>query len=328
MLKRKIKRLGVLLLLASVSVYADECTQLNSQDVSKDINSVVLKSSGEYCVTEDIQVEEVRFLDSHSLTFKNEFSIGMEARAAGVKVDFAQYTLISESAHATGARGVDLWQGSNTLLKNGVIHAVGQRARGVSHSASIKSYITVTSEYEFFDTEHCHMYYPPCEDLSYLNSIDKIPPKYLDGNIMLENMTIHASYRGVVLADNHNVIRNSVIEVDDSTAIYMMGNFPIIENNTIIIHSKKNNNKEFQKKWDMEIKGGAIKLRDAKGGIIRNNKIIYKGGFFSWGKAPVAINLLDSKDVLIENNTIIGFEKLVRENGDTSFTSKNNKFER
>lgn len=87
---------------------------------------------------------------------------------------------------------------------------------------------------------------------------------------------------------------------------------------------KKIVNSEYRKKWNLIPQDGAIKLRDAKGGIIRNNKIIYTGGFFNWGKAPVAINLLDSKDVLIEGNTIEGFDKIVRENGDTSYMEKNN----
>lgn len=149
------------------------------------------------------------------------------------------------------------------------------------------------------------------------------PPKYQDAHITIDNMNIFATYRGVQLADNHNTIRNSTIEVDDNTAIYLMGQYPVIENNNIIIHSNKNGDSETQKKYNIQIKDGAIKLRDAKGGIIRNNRIIYKGGLFS-GKAPVAINLLDSKDVLIEGNTIEGFESLVRENGDTSYSDINN----
>ena len=140
---------------------------------------------------------------------------------------------------------------------------------------------------------------------------------------MVEKLNIQAGYRGIVLGGGNNIIRNSTIEVDAHTAIYMYGPNPIIENNTIIIHGKGKTNPNF-KEDGIKILDGAIKLRDAKGGIIRNNRIIYKGGFLGFGKAPVAINLLDSKDVLIENNTIEGFKALVRQNGDTSITENSN----
>lgn len=169
---------------------------------------------------------------------------------------------------------------------------------------------------------------------------------YKNTRVTADHLTIHAGYRGVVMGGGNNTIRNSIIEVDSHTAIFMYGPQPIIENNTIIIH--RNGAVGTYQKGGKKIKGdiasgimiggdiidsvktneldGAIKLRDAQGGIIRNNRIIYKGGFFSFGKAPVAINLLDSKDVLIENNTIEGFKALVRKNGDTTFTDKNNTF--
>ncbi|MBK7006351.1 MAG: right-handed parallel beta-helix repeat-containing protein, partial [Burkholderiales bacterium] len=45
------------------------------------------------------------------------------------------------------------------------------------------------------------------------------------------------------------------------------------------------------------------KLRDADGAIIRNNRFIVQSGSFGDQKAEAAINLLESKNVLIENNT-------------------------
>jgi hypothetical protein len=194
---------------------------------------------------------------------------------------------------------------------------------GVIHRALSSKYIYLPSKVKYLKRDSCDARDWQCEDLSYLDGLEKAPLQYQDANITIDNMNIFATYRGVQLADNHNTIRNSTIEVDDNTAIYLMGQYPVIENNTIIIHSNKNNDTETQKKYNIQIKDGAIKLRDAKGGIIRNNRIIYKGGLFS-GKAPVAINLLDSKGVLIEGNTVEGFEKLLRENGDTSFTENNN----
>nr|WP_255407841.1 right-handed parallel beta-helix repeat-containing protein [Collimonas sp. PA-H2] len=129
---------------------------------------------------------------------------------------------------------------------------------------------------------------------------------------MVEHMTIHAGWRGVVMGGGGNVLRDSTIDVDGHTAVYMYGPGSIIENNTIIIH----------RNGDAKPFDAAIKLRDAHGAVVRNNRIIYKGGWL--GKAPAAVNLLDSTDVLIEGNTVENFDKLVRINGDSKYAEKDN----
>ncbi|MET0961638.1 MAG: right-handed parallel beta-helix repeat-containing protein, partial [Noviherbaspirillum sp.] len=54
-----------------------------------------------------------------------------------------------------------------------------------------------------------------------------------------------------------------------------------------------------------------IKLRDADGAVIRNNRFIVRASF-PWGrKAEAAINLLESKNVLIENNQLEDVKALV-----------------
>ena len=153
------------------------------------------------------------------------------------------------------------------------------------------------------------------EDISWRDSIEKKPLVYHYDRSLVEAMTIRAGWRGVEMRGGGNVIRNSTIEVDGHTAIVLMGPETVIENNTIIVHGK----------GDAKPFDAAIKLRDAKGAIVRNNRIVYKG-LWPFGKAPAAINLLDSTDVTIEGNTVERFEKLVRSNGETQFVDNGNVF--
>ncbi|WP_369827846.1 right-handed parallel beta-helix repeat-containing protein [Collimonas sp. PA-H2] len=150
------------------------------------------------------------------------------------------------------------------------------------------------------------------EDLPASESLDKKAPGYQPTGNLVEHMTIHAGWRGVVMGGGGNVLRDSTIDVDGHTAVYMYGPGSIIENNTIIIH----------RNGDAKPFDAAIKLRDAHGAVVRNNRIIYKGGWL--GKAPAAVNLLDSTDVLIEGNTVENFDKLVRINGDSKYAEKDN----
>jgi parallel beta helix pectate lyase-like protein len=319
---RTIKLLNVLcVLIVSSTLQAEECISLSQNDVLPKNNVIVINSSGNYCISGDIKLTERSYLN-HGWELMYDSPTNIALHASNLEINLKQNMLYSNSIHAKAAQGISIFRKNNIIIKDGRIESKSIKAIGVMYN--ILGYISLKKIDEFKKIRTCYLDNPSCEDISYLNSIDKLPPQYQDAHITIDNMNIFATYRGVQLADNHNTIRNSTIEVDDNTAIYLMGQYPIIENNTIIIHSNKNGDTETQKKYNIQIKDGAIKLRDAKGGIIRNNRIIYKGGVFSV-KAPAAINLLDSKDVLIEGNTIEGFDKLVRENGDTSYTEKNNK---
>jgi adenylate cyclase class IV len=318
--------LYILILLAAVSpIYADECTQLGVKDQDKNDQGYGIGLTGSYCITDDVSVkEQYEWNHGWSRIYRRPAALGIDA--SNVKIDLQQHHMTSKAANAINPLAIQVVSNQNNILiKNGFLRVIGKQAMGVIRKPSGSSYITIPSDKKYLDYETTReVDHPEGEDRTYLFGSQKLPPQYQDARITIDNMNIFATYRGVQLADNHNTIRNSTIEVDDNTAIYLMGQYPIIENNTIIIHSNKNNDTFTQKQYNIQIKDGAIKLRDAKGGIIRNNRIIYKGGFLGFGKAPVAINLLDSKDVLIEGNTIEGFDKLVRENGDTSYTESNN----
>lgn len=337
---QRLKVLGFSALLATAQIsIAEGCIELGVKEQDKEYQGYGIKSTGSYCITADVSVNERSHLN-HGWELIYESSGAMGVNASNVEVDLQQHTMTSKASRAKQPTGAGIFSNQkNILIHNGALRVTGKRGIGVIRNPSGYPYIKIFDKNAKSTT--CDMYSASCEDISYLEGPDKLPPKYQDANITLDNMNIFATYRGVVLADNHNVIRNSTIEVDGHTAIYLMGQYPIIENNTIIIHGRgagefyqeagrSETTEEDGKRVSKIIEGkktnilsAPIKLRDAQGGIIRNNRIIYKGGLFS-GKAPVAINLLDSKDVLIEDNIIEGFDNLVRENGDTSHNEKNN----
>lgn len=64
-----------------------------------------------------------------------------------------------------------------------------------------------------------------------------------------------------------------------------------------------------------------LKLRDADNAVIRNNRFIAKGLFVS---CPAAINLINSRSVQIENNTVEGGDSLVRKDEVSSASDKGN----
>jgi Right handed beta helix region len=139
-------------------------------------------------------------------------------------------------------------------------------------------------------------------------------PALPDKNLIVENMTITSGGRGVVMAGAYNILRNNTIEVGSKVAVYLYGPNTLVEGNTFIIHQDKTDDADLP---------AVLKLRDAHNAIIRNNRFIVKNTVFR-GKAPAAINLLESKDVLIENNTIEGAHQLIRTDENSTVVERGN----
>ena len=98
------------------------------------------------------------------------------------------------------------------------------------------------------------------------------------------------------MAGSDNVVRNNTIVVDGRTAVYLYGPRSLVEGNTFIVHMDPR---------DKAPLPAILKLRDADGSIIRNNRFIVKrsGLFRKKEEEPQAgINLLESKGVVIEGN--------------------------
>jgi hypothetical protein len=355
-------RLIVLMLLFLMNYrlsLANECTNIKIKPPRYDNQSVVIQKPGKYCLESDVKLQDnfviseggwksngrdgLLIIETYDASEPHEgrrlFDINPIYVTPGdgpiFDIDLLGHVLSHKSKAGVGFIG----RAYRIRIHNGQIRDV---QKGISLHGGFSGVWAVgkddnreVSSEEFEDT--------PFSKLKVKNN----PPKYQNTDYLVDDMSIFSIGRGAEISGSGNIIRNSTIEVDGHTAIYMYGSNPIIENNTIIIHGNgerefylkgrgyekipngknPNGSTRFDYVWHKgekaNILSAPIKLRDAKGGIIRNNRIIYKGGLFS-GKAPVAINLLDSKDVVIEGNTIEGFENLVRENGDTSYIESNN----
>ena len=130
----------------------------------------------------------------------------------------------------------------------------------------------------------------------------------------LENLTIEAGNTGIIIEGSDNVIRNNHIVVDSATAIIAKGPGLILEDNII----------EVRDTLDERFKPGfgdgvrlPVHLVQADGAIVRNNQIRYIGPA-AWRKLPAAVELVESRDVLIENNRIDRIESIVRADAGSS----------
>ena len=200
--------------------------------------------------------------------------------------------------------------GINVTVRNGVVDVPGPLSYGVvvspfktpfwSGSNAVKPVV-----YRTVDPEDD----PPYSLDSVRNGI-RLPDSVIwDYNpathYVVENLEIYSGGRGVIMSGADNVLRNNVINVDSPTAVYMYGPRPVIEGNTFIIKLDPKNGAPLP---------AVIKLRDAHGAIIRNNHFVIKRSFFDKpdNGEHFAVNLLESKDVVIQDNQIHDELLLVR----------------
>lgn len=125
----------------------------------------------------------------------------------------------------------------------------------------------------------------------FMSALPTMPAAYPKRNIFIENMRVRSKGVGIVVQGASTVIRNSVIETDAGTGIWIYGPNAIIENNTIIVHGT---NKLLEA-------DAPIRLQQADGAIIRNNRIIIKGDAHKRG-----ISTFSTGAFTLENNTFYG----------------------
>jgi Right handed beta helix region len=126
------------------------------------------------------------------------------------------------------------------------------------------------------------------------------PQDYTDRKIRIEKMTIRTKRVGIVVQGGGTVIRDSVIEVDAGTAIWIFGPNALIENNTIIVRGVADPDKGLY----MLDADAPIRLHHGDGAIIRNNRIIVRGSAPQRG-----VSLFETGKVQIENNRFFGVPK-------------------
>lgn len=142
------------------------------------------------------------------------------------------------------------------------------------------------------------------------------PSAYPKRNVLIENMKVTTRGIGIVVEGANTTIRNSVIEADAGTAIWIYGPNAVIENNTIIVHGTR-------KLLEAD---APIRLQQADGAIIRNNRIIIKDKAHKRG-----ISTFDTGAFTLQNNTFYGItskDALARSFiGKLQMNAKNNTYE-
>ena len=121
------------------------------------------------------------------------------------------------------------------------------------------------------------------------------PAAYPVRNLHIEKMHIRTEGIAVLLQGAGTVIRDSVIEADAGTAIWIYGPGAVIENNTIIVHGRADTNTPLLEA------DAPIRLHHGDGAIIRNNRIVAKDDAHRR-----VLSLFDTGDVTVEGNVFEG----------------------
>ena len=304
--------LGAFPLLSSGQV----CDAIRQVPKNKDyVQSQFIDSSGSYCLKEDLKVKGI-------------FSFGRSPRIAtsilgvdtsNVILDFGTYNAWSDAQLEAGVdttasyepghkvvnppHSITIRNGSLRLLRRGV--GISMVGLGGVFNGSPRSIASDNDEPKFSDTTSDDDRKRRIEEgrrilASEMDRARAEMPKladYPNRKILIENMKIRTNRVGIVIQGAGTVIRDSVIEVDAGTAIWIYGPNAIIENNTIIVRGN------FDPKSGLSLyeADAPIRLHHGDGAIVRNNRIVVSNRV-----NRRAISLFDTGRIRFESNQIYG----------------------
>ena len=148
---------------------------------------------------------------------------------------------------------------------------------------------------------------------------------YADTGHLIEDLAVHAGSRAILVDGRNNVIRNNRITVDGTTAIVAQGPGIVIENNLIEVRGDLRQLSDFDRRTEARTPF-VIRLIQADGAIIRNNEIRLVD-VVGEGPLPAAIELIASRDVLVEENRMLGMRTAVNADAASSHHEGNNRVE-
>lgn len=288
---------GILLIISNNHGCAEECTHIPLKNDEQKIIS--LRVPGSYCLVSnlirrplfDIHAGEFKSFGGDSMIFVGIEEEKWSSSKGGIDLNLLSNSIEARPVNMFGVRGDGFVR--NVNVHDGIVRVVGDRGKGISLAFA-----------GLWDDNN-RILSPltrGMEDVS-IPGVQELGDSYY----VIDNVHVYADGRGIEMGGGRNVIRNSYIEVQSGNAIYMYGPNSILEGNTIVIHEPPKG--KF---------GAAVKIRDADGAVIRNNKIIYKRKIFGQHLVEAAINIFDSKGVVVKDNSIEGFQKLVRPVGKTT----------
>lgn len=273
-----------------------------------------LENSGRFCLTEDLNIHD-------RPSFFPDGRSGLPSRAVAITSDDITLDL---GGHGIQVGDVTLGiqirrNGSNTpvprqpqqiSIRNGTIRVVASNAIDAGFSARsipsdmgdpLENIYTEGKSKELLDTIAKTRLGLQADSLrEELAKRPARPADYQKRNILIENLHINArdgnisssARAGAInIQGAGTIIRNCVIETSAGTALWIFGPNAVIENNTIIVHGAA----------PLREADAPIRLHQADGAIIRNNKIVIKNNANRRG-----ISVFDTGAITVENNTFYG----------------------
>lgn len=275
---------------------------------------IKLESSGRFCLETDLNIRDrpSLFPDGRS---------GLPSRAVSIMADDVTFDLGGHSIRVGdvtlglqirrhGSSPSEPRQPQQISIRNGTIRVMSSNAIDAGFSSqSIPSDLgdpleTISKEgksQELLDDTRDTL--ARLQSTSFQAALARRPARpadYQERNILIENLHIDArdgniSSRARAGAINiqgaGTVIRHCVIETSAGTALWIFGPGAIIEDNTIIVHGAV----------PLREADAPIRLHQADGAVIRNNKIVIKGSANRRG-----ISVFDTGAITVDNNTFYG----------------------
>jgi hypothetical protein len=274
--------------------------------------SAIIVAQGNYCLLKDIHVAgKFNFFNWEGRSYSSDDDRALVIASNDVNLDLSGHLISSDALDVIG--GV-----ISGLVNTGEKGLVKDHYRIASWSASFKN-IRVHDGTILLKRGQIGMAFPGSADGWAYNSprsgvsIDvgftqrlfegvpfrTLPPSSVDyptRSIVIERMKVRSPGYGVVVQGGGTVIRNSVIETDSRVGIWVFGPNALIEGNTIIVHDSG----KYTKAED-----APIRLHQADGAIIRNNRIIFEGN----GPNEFAISSMNTANFTFQNNEIYGLKE-------------------
>lgn len=320
----------------SGAVAAPNCTSLRQGSGTP--RRIVIDKPGNYCLTQSIHIDGQYWPvtpEGHKL-FSDDTVI-MELKADDITLDFQGHSATSDARLNVGIttpRGPDHEAAllpkklpaivpKNLTIKNGTIrvsrHGMALEVYGIGPQEVLANIVTDATEEEFaamfvgrtggtqgLDPQVMPQWIAD-ENRERADLRKTFMPNavaYPIRNLHIENMRIRSQDYAVVLQGAGTVIRDSVIESDSGTALWLYGPNATIENNVFIVHclSKK---QSLQGRSQCQEMDAPIRLMHGDGAIIRNNRFVLKENAHKR-----VISLFDTGAITVEGNTYTGLDTL------------------
>ena len=297
---------------------------------------VEIDKPGHYCLVEDLHIEGHYLpLTPDGDKLLSDDTLILLLSADDITLDFKGHSATSDAALDAGVMTPRSRSSSGTVkvlpkvipknltLRNGSIqvsrYGMAVEVFGIGPQEMLVNIVKDATEKEYaqtfpwrsrehpdrFDSEHMEKWigHRNRERAALGASFMPDAAAYLVRNLHIENMRLRSKEYAVVLQGAGSVIRDSVIETDSGTALWIYGPNAVIENNTIIVHCLTIPMSYRTGAAYCDDMDGPIRLQHGDGAVIRNNHFILRDQ-----AKPRVLSLFDTGSITFEGNTFTGLD--------------------